>query len=760
MRSSVQFNLSPDSALTEVMATFVDLNRRPVKGIVTVEELLIHLLSHAEAKTLCIALRVDTNAILSDAEQALLECVQQGISLRDPSDSYLPPVPGEFPERTEEFEHVLLTAIATAQNRATTVVGLSDLLLAISRLDVGRSHASRVIHDHGLTPRLLGLYAARQHGASTHRDQPSYQSVSSDSSQEPRRDRFVYDLSVESKGWHDRHHLVDEGLRLLATARQPNLILVGPPAVGKESLAVELARRLIHGPCPPALGQVRVLGLDLDALVAGCQFRSQLEERIRKYVVEPIEAKKVSKSAVVLWVGDMGQVLAYARKDLDVLTTLRLAMRRGHIRLMGSATTEQFKRLEEHDPTLAQQCVQMKVSSPTDDDIMTLAQTHTQAYADHHQVSYPIPLLEQALVLVDRHLPARPRVQALLHTLDEAGAHAMSKGRNLLVTDDVLVAIARQAQLNVDILRGGDAARVNHVEAHLRKHLVGQEEALVALVNTLRRSAVGLGDGGKTKPLGAFLFAGPTGVGKTEMVKRLAEGMDAPLVRLDMSEFSEGHTVSRLIGAPPGYLGHMGTPILAKALARSPRAVILLDEFEKAASEVHMLFLQILDCGTLTDGQGQLMDFRQCLFVFTSNVGATEAAKNPVGFLHDTHEAEHRREQALTRCFPPELRNRFDHIIQFHALLPSDMAGVVERSLAKLVTQLKERGHRVRFSAALRHHLAIAGYDPQMGARPLQRLIDQHVTQALADALLVASGPVNVSVSFRLGKVQVKLLST
>ena len=752
MSSSVEFKLSPDPVLTDVMAAFVDVHRRPVTGVVTVEELLVHLLFQPDMKRLCQTLKVSSALLCEDAEQALLE-VAQGIGGEDVD---LVPPSGDFPERTAEFEHVILLAISLAQNRQANQVGVLDVLLAISRQDVHQSEASRVLHDHGLTHRLLTAHAARQdRSVSYQRLNEGRWNLPGSEAPSLQRERFIYDLSREASSWQGRQDLIEEGLRLLASARQPHLMLLGPAGVGKSSLAAQLAHRLQQTPCPKGLEHTRVLGLDLDVVLAGCQFRNQMEERLRQYVLGVLEQRKSPSQAVVLWLGNLHHVLAYARKDLDILTALRMAIRRQQVRLMVSATPEDLKRLEEHDLPLAQSFVHLKVDPPAVQDVLAIADQHVEGYAEHHGVDYPSDAPSQAWALVERHL-AKAGLPLLLQTLDEAGADAALRQQSEVSIENLWRVVARQAKVSVEELRGGDAKRIVRVEQTLRRHLVNQDEAIDVLVNTLKRAAVGLGEGGKTRPVGAFLFAGPTGVGKTEMAKRLAEGMSAPLERLDMSEFSEKHTIARLIGAPPGYVGHAEIPMLAKTLARSPSCVILLDEFEKAAREVHMLFLQILETGYLTDGQGNRMDFRKALLIFTCNVGADEANRNSIGFVHDPQDSQYRREEALARTFPPELRNRFDHVIQFHALSPQDMQGLVDRRLQELTEQLKERGHRVRYSPALRAFLASAGYDSKFGARPLQRLISHRIVNRLADALMGVRQPAQIHLGYRHGEVQVR----
>jgi len=760
--SPVQFTAHPDAVVAKVMAAFVDVERRPVQGVITVEELLVHLLDQNEAPVLLGKLNINHRQLQSDALHGLLESRQKTAWDAQDDEGWQA---GEFPRRTAEFEGVILRAIGTVQTlQPPRPINLMDLFAAIARLPMEHSPASRVLADHGLTFQRLEAMNRRSPvtrplgppgSASPGTLSPSSPPAPAEVRSAPAREAYLYDLGSLAKGWHDRHHLLDEAMRLLCGARQPGLLLMGPPAVGKESLATELARRLTQGPRPLVLEQTRILGLDLAELVAGVTARGELEERVQR-IVKGIETR-TTHAQVVLWVGELATCLTYARQGQDVLGLLRPALRRGRIRLMASATPEQLRKVMDHDPALVRHFVQLQVATPSIDDVLAIARQEVETYAEHHGLDYPEPLLRRAVTLLGRYLPTRPLIEGTLHTLDEAGAHAASLGRTELTEADLTVAIARQASVPLHVVTGGDGARIDRIQAHLRTHLVGQDEAATALVNTLRRAAAGLGDGGKSRPLGTFFFAGPTGVGKTEMAKRLAEGMDAPLLCLDMSEYHEAHSTARLIGAPPGYVGYSQGGQLSQPLVQHPRHVVLIDEFEKAHPAVHKLFLQVLDRGVLTDGQGQVVDFRQAVVIFTSNVGAADADRPTVGFLPDTHAADHRREKALEQTFPPELRNRFDRILQFHALTPADMVGVVDRTLKELASQAAERGHRLTFTPGVRTWLAKEGYHPTFGARPLKRLVAERVTQAVADELLRHDGPLRATVGYRQGQIQVRL---
>jgi ATP-dependent Clp protease ATP-binding subunit ClpA len=748
---AIRFVAQPDSAMAQVMAAFVDVSRRPIEGPVGVEELLVHVLDQPAAQAALQPLNIPMDDIRSDAMVALMEWAEQtrldGEVTTEGSD--------EFPARTGDFEAVVGQAILAVQEYAPPrAVDLFDLLIAIASLPREESAASRVLHEHGLSARRMIAWRGKNRKPN---ERPPASPLETPSPSAPpilRRPSELYDLRRDDRVWHDRHNLVTESLRLLSGQRRPGLLLVGAPAAGKATLAAELARRLKAGTAPAALKGSGILALDFNVLLAGCSVRGELEHRVQQ-LIHRLETRCPAGS-VILWVGDLGRCLALSRQGHDVLGLLQSAVRTNVLRLMASATPDQVHRAQEQDPHVLSLFVPLEVPAPTTADLQAIARLSLPAYAAHHGVTYPEALLPLSARLVERHLPHQPPIASLLQALDEAGAHAVTRGQPVVEERDVHAALARQAHLPPEAIGGTESQRLGEIEAHLQRHIVAQDHGIAAIMGTLRRSAVGLGEGGKTKPLGAFFFAGPTGVGKTEIAKRLAEGMGVPLVRLDMSEYREAHTTSRLLGAPPGYVGYHQQGLLAQPLQKNPHSVILLDEFEKAAPEIHALFLQVLDRGTLTDGQGHPVDFRQCLLIASSNVGATDAARPSVGFVPDAHEADDRRLKALKATFLPELLNRFDHILQFNALAPADMAGVVDRNLARLALQAKERGHEIAFDRTLRTWLAEAGYDATYGARPLQRLIDQQVTAALADALLAHGGTLRARLRYARGKVQVR----
>lgn len=761
--SAINFTATADQTLRRVMESFLDANNRLIAGPITVEELLVHVVRQPETVTLLASLGVRAKDLEDDALARLLEVrlaefmdVQDLDDASDPAEQAL-----LFPPRTTDFEVVIHRAIQAVQVRPDSSVGVLDLMGAMASLPISESGASHALHDHGLSHARLQALSRQQHrqvplDALPPRPTRPLLPPSADSSpRAPVRtplsdDSLFYDLRRPVGGWVDRQGLLEHAIQILACQRGPGLLLVGPSGVGKAALASELALRLHQEQAQDALP---VLALDIQVLLANSQARGDLE---RQVLAKTRWLEKQAPGGVVLWVSHIGDVLQARRQGQDLIAPLRTALRRGVIRLMASATPEQAKQLQDLDPAFAQHFVPLRLQLPSEDEATQIVNLSLPRFEAHHRRTYAPGLVKEALATVMRHAPKVSPISPCLRALDEAGAIAARRQASQVQPEHVRLALALQFGLSPEKVLQSPGANLAAIERHLKATIVGQDHAIAALVQALQLSFTGLGSGGKTRPIGSFFFAGPTGVGKTALARQLAVGMDVPLLRFDMSEYVEPHTVSRLVGAPPGYVGYQDGGQLGVALTQNPRAVVLLDEFEKAAPQIHALFLQVLDHGFLTDGQGHAIDCRQAVFVFTSNVGAQEAERNAIGFVTASRDKDDRRDQALKHAFPPEFRNRFDHILQFNSLKSSDLLKVVDTLLAQLSRDAQERGHCLRFTPALRQWLAQAGYDPAMGARPLQRTVDREVTQALAQAMLAHAGPGAWTVGHAQGRVTVK----
>lgn len=751
MSTSINFTVGTDKAIKRVMEAFLSATNRLIVGPLTVEELLVHVVRQPEVHIALVDTQVNFDDLEKDAIAGLMEAHEHGM----PEDETLSEQEGEWPPCTAGFEQVVIQAIHAVQSRGESRdANLVDLLWAIASFPADSSIASAVLHEHGLSQKRLQAIIRQRHATPLITAPAMEPTVRSPAlpGLPLREDPATYDLTRRAHTWVDRQDLVEHALRVLSCQRGPGLLLVGPAGVGKSCLAAEIAKRLGQTTGLP------MVGLDIQVLLANSQVRGDLE---RQVMTKTQALEKAHPQGLLLWLHNVGDLLMCRRQGQDLIAPLRAVLRRGVIRLVASATPEQAKQLGDADSTLIQHFTTLRVQPPTAADVAKVVHLALPRYQTHHKVTYAEGLVENSIELLARHKPKGGLLSSALSTLDEAGALVA----RLAATDRVVSqphveeVVARQFALSREWVGQSWGARLDQVETHLRDAVRGQSHVIDSMLMTLRLAHAGLSAGGQTRPLGSFFFAGPTGVGKTETATQLAQGLGVPLLRLDMSEYAESHSVSRLIGAPPGYVGHQeGGHQLVTPLTQNPRMVVLLDEFEKAHAQVHALFLQVMDKGVITDGQGTSVDCRQAIFIFTSNVGAQEAAQAAIGFTADTHEGEHRRDDALKRLFTPEFRNRFDHILQFHALSAEDVRGVVDRMLRTLSQRVADKGHTVRFSASLKKWLAQAGHDPAMGARPLQRLVDKEVAYAMAKLLLSQSAPATLSLTHRKGQVHAALV--
>ncbi len=518
-------------------------------------------------------------------------------------------------------------------------------------------------------------------------------------------------------------------LHILARRSKNNPVLVGEPGVGKTALAEALAQRVVGGDIPAFLKGARVYALDMGALIAGTRYRGDFEQRL-KAVLKALDGENA-----VLFIDELHTLVGAGATEggsMDAANLLKPALARGKLRVLGATTPQELRHLEK-DRALWRRFGVVDVPEPSEDDALAILRGLQSRYAEHHGVTYADEALEAAVKLSARYLRERFLPDKAINVIDEAGAAWSVRGqRGEIGVADIEATVARIARVPVGQVRAEEVQSLATLEADLGRRVYGQDMAVKALASAVKLSRAGLRDA--RKPQGAFLFAGPTGVGKTELARALSERLGVELLRFDMSEYQEAHTVARLIGAPPGYVGFDQGGLLTDAIARQPNAVLLLDEIEKAHPDVYNLFLQLLDHGTLTDHAGKKIDGRNLMVLFTTNAGAADASRPALGFGRSSREGE--LMEAVKRTFAPEFRNRLDAVIPFAALSETVMAQVVDKFLAELDAQLAERSVTLSVTPAARALIAKLGYDPLMGARPLARVIEDKLKRPLADELL------------------------
>ncbi|GAA5532870.1 AAA family ATPase [Deinococcus aluminii] len=545
---------------------------------------------------------------------------------------------------------------------------------------------------------------------------------------------YATDLTAQARaGEFDpvigREAELERMVHILARRAKNNPVLVGEPGVGKTALAEGLAQRVADGQAPGFLRGASVYALDLGALLAGTRYRGDFEQRL-KAVLSALDGQNA-----VLFIDELHTLVGAGATEggsVDAANLLKPALARGRLRVLGATTPPELRHLE-RDRALWRRFQTVDVPEPSEEDALAILRGLAPGYAKHHGVTYTGEALSAAVRLSARHLRDRFLPDKAIDVLDEAGAARSSAGKGGEISEtDIEATVARMARVPVGAVKAEEVKSLATLETDLKARVFGQDAAVGAVASAVKLARAGLRD--PVRPQGAFLFAGPTGVGKTELARALADRLGVHLARFDMSEYQEAHTVARLIGAPPGYVGFDQGGLLTDAVAKNPDAVLLLDEIEKAHPDVYNLFLQLMDHGTLTDHTGKKVDGRGLILIFTTNAGAADASRPALGFSREGRAGE--EAEAVKRTFTPEFRNRLDAVIHFKPLSREVMASVVDKFLAQLAGQLAERGVTLTVTPAARALLAQLGYDPQMGARPLARVIEERVKRPLADELL------------------------
>ncbi|MGO2242127.1 MAG: ATP-dependent Clp protease ATP-binding subunit ClpA, partial [Halomonas sp.] len=517
-----------------------------------------------------------------------------------------------------------------------------------------------------------------------------------------------------------RDHELERVVQILARRRKNNPLLVGEAGVGKTAIAEGLAKRIVEEDVPDVIADAVVYSLDMGALLAGTKYRGDFEKRLKSLLSE---LRKQPNA--VLFIDEIHTVIGAGAASggvMDASNLLKPLLSSGELRCIGSTTFQEFRGIFEKDRALARRFQKVDVMAPSVDDTIKILKGLRSRFEEHHELKYTDAALESATRLADRYINDRYLPDKAIDVIDEAGAHqrllppeVRAKTIDVEQVEAVVASIARIPPKSVS---SSDRKQLEKLDRDLKMLVFGQDEAIDSLSAAIKLSRAGLKS--PDKPVGSFLFAGPTGVGKTEVAKQLAHIMGIELVRFDMSEYMERHTVSRLIGAPPGYVGYDQGGLLTEAVTKQPHCVLLLDEIEKAHPEVFNLLLQVMDHGRLTDNNGRQADFRHVILIMTSNAGAEQASRRSIGFQHQDHSTD--AMEVIRRTFTPEFRNRLDGIIQFRALPVSVVRNVVDKFLIELQAQLDEKRVQMDVDDTARNWLADKGYDPDMGARPMARL--------------------------------------
>ncbi|MCX8073544.1 MAG: ATP-dependent Clp protease ATP-binding subunit ClpA [Candidatus Binatia bacterium] len=653
------------------------------------------------------------------------------------------------PQQTTGFQRVLQRAAAHVQSAGKEEIQARNVLVAIFREP--DSHAAYFMEQQGIT--RLDVLNYISHGVSKIGEEnlsrlplgDDEEDDDQDFDGESKRGRdplalFTTELVAKAAAGKidpiiGRERELARTAHVLCRRRKNNPVFVGEPGVGKTALAEGLALMIHKGDVPRSLQNAKIYALDMGALLAGTRFRGDFEQRL-KGVISALK----KQSNAILFIDEIHTLVgagAASGGSLDASNILKPALQSGEIRCIGATTYQDYKNYFERDRALARRFQKIEIAEPTVEQTLEIVRGLKKYYERHHGVTYTRGALKAAVELAARYINDRHLPDKALDVIDEAGAKLQAEGgpnsrRRVVRVKDVEQVVAQMAKIPPRSVSLSDRERLQTLERDLKLSVFGQDEAIHTLASAIKLARAGLGQ--PEKPVGCFLFAGPTGVGKTEVAKQLASTLGVEFIRFDMSEYMEAHTVSRLIGAPPGYVGFDQGGLLTDAIRKSPHAVLLLDEIEKAHPNLFNILLQVMDHATLTDNNGRKADFRNVILIMTTNAGAQEMATNPIGF--GARSNAHKAQEALERLFSPEFRNRLDAIIHFKPLSPEVIERVVDKFIAQLDAQLNERRVFLQITPAARKYLAEKGYDRTFGARPMARLIQTEIKRVLADEIL------------------------
>jgi ATP-dependent Clp protease ATP-binding subunit ClpA len=712
----------------------------------TVEHLLLAILDTPKVREILRACGADMTKLKGDLA-AFIE--QTTPRLADDDDREVQPTLG--------FQRVLQRAVFHVQSSGKKEVTVANVLVAI--FSEKQSHAAYLLSMQDVARLDVVNYVS--HGLTRVGEEPG----SKDETQSPEGEReteggssplekYATNLNkLATDGKIDpligRRMEVQRTIEILCRRRKNNPLYVGEAGVGKTAIAEGLARLIIEGEVPDVLSDCTIYALDMGALIAGTKYRGDFEKRLKGVLAE---LRK--NPGAILFIDEIHTVIGAGAASggvMDASNLIKPVLANGELRCIGSTTYSEYRGIFEKDHALARRFQKIDVTEPSVAETIEILMGLKAKFEEHHGVKYLDESLKAAAELAARHINDRHLPDKAIDVVDEAGASLRLKPpaeRATTVTvahiEDVVARIARIPPKNVSL---SDRDVLKNLERNLKLVIFGQDPAIEALAAAIKMARSGLGD--QLKPVGSFLFAGPTGVGKTEVTRQLAIAMGVEFIRFDMSEYMERHTVSRLIGAPPGYVGFDQGGLLTEAITKHPHSVLLLDEIEKAHPDVFNLLLQVMDHGTLTDNNGRKADFRHVIIVMTTNAGAFEMNRPSIGFTQSDTASDGM--EAIRRIFSPEFRNRLDAVIQFSTLAPETIERVVDKLLVEVETQLEQKGVALTVDDNARTWIARKGYDPKMGARPMARLIQDHIKRPLAEDLLfgklVGGGHVRVTVN-------------
>ncbi|MEO0817346.1 MAG: ATP-dependent Clp protease ATP-binding subunit ClpA [Pseudomonadota bacterium] len=699
----------------------------------TLEHLLLALVEDEDAAEVMAACKVDLGKLGEDLTHYLDSELSSLIA--EENEGRVQP--------TAAFQRVVQRAILHVESSGRDEVTGANVLISI--FSERESHAAFFLQEQDMTRYDAVNYVshgvAKKPGASrnqTPRGTEANEDGNVKSGHEA-LDAYCVNLNEKARAGKidpliGREMEIERCIEILCRRNKNNPILVGDPGVGKTAIAEGLAKKIVDGEVPGILEEAEIFSLDMGSLLAGTRYRGDFEERLKSVMKEMEDLDKG-----ILFIDEIHTVIgagATSGGAMDASNLLKPALQNGELRCMGSTTFKEYKQHFEKDRALSRRFRKIDVVEPSVPDAVKILTGLKSKFEEFHGLRYTNEAIRTAVELSDRYLTDRKLPDKAIDVIDEAGASQWlkpeSKRRKVVGVKDIEAIVAKIARIPPKQVTKDDAAQLKSLEVDLKRVVFGQDEAIEALSAAIKMARAGLRE--PNKPIGSYLFTGPTGVGKTEVAKQLASILGVEMLRFDMSEYMERHTVSRLIGAPPGYVGYDQGGLLTDGVDQHPHCVLLLDEIEKAHQDLYNILLQVMDNGTLTDANGRKVDFRNVIVIMTTNAGASDAAKNSIGFGAGKKDDE--QEEALKRLFTPEFRNRLDATVMFGALSPEVIQRVVEKFVLQLEIQLSDRNVTISITDKAKDWLAERGFDSEMGARPLARTIQEHVKKPMAEELL------------------------
>lgn len=696
----------------------------------TVEHLLLALIDNPAAQEALVACGSNLEKLREEVSSFILQTTP---IIADPEDD-------RETQPTLGFQRVLQRAVFHVQSSGRNEVTGANVLVAI--FSEQESQAVYLLRNAEVT--RLDVVNFISHGVSKHEGDSAAAQERIEDHSEPEEEKsklseFADNLNERVEQGHidpliGRSEEIERAIQILCRRRKNNPLLVGEAGVGKTAIAEGLAYRIVKNEVPAVMNGVTVYSLDLGALLAGTKYRGDFEKRFKSLLKELENDEKA-----ILFIDEIHTIIGAGAASggvMDASNLLKPLLSSGRLRCMGSTTFQEYQSIFEKDRALARRFQKIDVNEPSVAETTKILHGLKSKYEEHHGVRYTMAALSVAAKLSDKHINDRHLPDKAIDVIDEAGARmAMqppSKRKKTIGQGEIESIIAKIARIPEKSVSTTDKDMLKNLDRNLKMVVFGQDNAIGSLSAAIRLSRSGLS--GEGKPVGSFLFAGPTGVGKTEVTSQLAKCLGLNLVRFDMSEYMESHTVSRLIGAPPGYVGYDQGGLLTDAVIKNPHCVVLLDEIEKAHPDVYNLLLQVMDHGTLTDNNGRKADFRHVTLVMTTNAGVQETVRNSIGFKQQDHSLDALSE--INKVFSPEFRNRLDEIIWFNHLDMTVIAKVVDKFLVELQAQLDDKAVTLHVSDEARTLLAEKGYDKSMGARPMARVVTEFIKRPLADQIL------------------------